>query len=140
MVPNIRKADVGEQGGWILCELDGVAGVVDGALDWLRSEGSAWTCSATSSRADGMADGGRGRSRGTIRRGARAANLRLVEPGRARARGLGLLRRRGLAGEGRGPGPREAAVLGDVAGLDLVHLQCHFGKDTLGWARGGCPG
>ncbi len=35
-----------------------------------------------------------------------------------------------------GPG-REAALLGDVTGLDLVHLQCHFGKDTLGWARAG---
>lgn len=41
-----------------------------------------------------------------------------------------------LAGE-RGPRAREAAVLGDVTGLDLVHLQCHFGKDTLGWARAG---
>jgi SAM-dependent methyltransferase len=39
--------------------------------------------------------------------------------------------------EGRGPKPREVAVLGDVSGLDLVHLQCHFGKDTLGWARAG---
>jgi SAM-dependent methyltransferase len=25
--------------------------------------------------------------------------------------------------------------LGDVAGKDLLHLQCHFGLDTLGWAR-----
>jgi 2-polyprenyl-3-methyl-5-hydroxy-6-metoxy-1,4-benzoquinol methylase len=24
---------------------------------------------------------------------------------------------------------------GSVAGLDLVHLQCHIGDDTLGWAR-----
>ena len=39
VVPNIRKADVGEQGGWILCELDGDGGVVDEALAWLRSEG-----------------------------------------------------------------------------------------------------
>jgi len=38
---------------------------------------------------------------------------------------------------GRGPRTREAAVLGDVEGLALVHLQCHFGKDTLGWARAG---
>ena len=29
----------------------------------------------------------------------------------------------------------EVAEAGDVAGLDLVHLQCHFGMDTLGWAR-----
>ena len=41
-----------------------------------------------------------------------------------------------LAGE-RGPRSREAAILGDVTGLDLVHLQCHFGKDTLAWARAG---
>ncbi len=39
VVPNIRKADVGDDGGWILCELDGDAGVVDEALDWLRAEG-----------------------------------------------------------------------------------------------------
>jgi SAM-dependent methyltransferase len=39
--------------------------------------------------------------------------------------------------EGLGPKPREVAVLGDVSGLDLVHLQCHFGKDTLSWARAG---
>ncbi len=26
-------------------------------------------------------------------------------------------------------------VLGDVAGKRLLHLQCHFGKDTLSWAR-----
>jgi SAM-dependent methyltransferase len=29
----------------------------------------------------------------------------------------------------------EIKDLGDVAGKDLVHLQCHFGKDTLSWAR-----
>jgi ABC-type methionine transport system ATPase subunit len=39
VVPNIRKADVGEQGGWIVCELDGDGGVVDEALEWLRAEG-----------------------------------------------------------------------------------------------------
>jgi SAM-dependent methyltransferase len=27
--------------------------------------------------------------------------------------------------------------VGDVAGLDLLHLQCHFGADTLSWARRG---
>jgi SAM-dependent methyltransferase len=43
----------------------------------------------------------------------------------------------GWLAEGRGPKPREAAVLGDVSGRDLVHLQCHFGKDTLAWARAG---
>src|ERR1700704_956473 len=34
-----------------------------------------------------------------------------------------------------GPRPRELEVLGDVSGMDLVHLQCHFGLDTLAWAR-----
>ena len=43
----------------------------------------------------------------------------------------------GWLAEGRGPKAREVAVLGDVAGLDLIHLQCHFGKDTLSWARAG---
>jgi SAM-dependent methyltransferase len=33
--------------------------------------------------------------------------------------------------------PFEDDELGPVAGLDLVHLQCHFGLDTLGWARRG---
>jgi SAM-dependent methyltransferase len=36
-----------------------------------------------------------------------------------------------------GPRPREVEALGDVAGLDLVHLQCHFGLDTLAWADAG---
>ncbi|MBV9412597.1 MAG: DUF1932 domain-containing protein [Acidimicrobiia bacterium] len=36
-----------------------------------------------------------------------------------------------------GPRPWEQAALGDVAGLRLVHLQCHFGLDTLAWARAG---
>ncbi|WP_396451342.1 class I SAM-dependent methyltransferase [Actinomadura sp.] len=31
----------------------------------------------------------------------------------------------------------ELAEVGDVAGLQLVHLQCHFGLDTLSWARRG---
>ena len=31
----------------------------------------------------------------------------------------------------------ELAELGDVSGKDLLHLQCHFGKDTLSWARRG---
>ncbi|MFD3330504.1 class I SAM-dependent methyltransferase [Streptomyces sp. NPDC058701] len=29
----------------------------------------------------------------------------------------------------------EREVAGDVAGLDLLHLHCHFGMDTLSWAR-----
>ena len=31
----------------------------------------------------------------------------------------------------RGPRPREVEALGDVTGLRLLHLQCHFGLDTL---------
>src|SRR5262245_9059221 len=31
--------------------------------------------------------------------------------------------------------PFEAAELGPVAGKELLHLQCHFGQDTLSWAR-----
>ena len=29
----------------------------------------------------------------------------------------------------------EVEEIGDVAGKDLLHLQCHFGIDTLSWAR-----
>jgi SAM-dependent methyltransferase len=31
--------------------------------------------------------------------------------------------------------PFELAEMGDVQGLTLVHPQCHFGLDTLSWAR-----
>jgi SAM-dependent methyltransferase len=31
--------------------------------------------------------------------------------------------------------PFEVEELGDVRGRSLVHLQCHFGLDTLSWAR-----
>ncbi len=33
--------------------------------------------------------------------------------------------------------PFEVAEVGDVAGLSLLHLQCHIGLDTLSWARRG---
>jgi SAM-dependent methyltransferase len=33
--------------------------------------------------------------------------------------------------------PFERSELGPVAGLTLVHAQCHFGLDTLSWAREG---
>jgi len=29
----------------------------------------------------------------------------------------------------------EIEEVGDVAGKDLLHLQCHFGIDTLSWGR-----
>ncbi|UCB52608.1 MAG: class I SAM-dependent methyltransferase, partial [Candidatus Zixiibacteriota bacterium] len=31
--------------------------------------------------------------------------------------------------------PLEREELGDVSGKTLLHLQCHFGLDTLSWAR-----
>jgi SAM-dependent methyltransferase len=31
--------------------------------------------------------------------------------------------------------PYEIEEVGDVRGQDLLHLQCHFGLDTLSWAR-----
>lgn len=36
-----------------------------------------------------------------------------------------------------GPQQREIEALGNVEGKTLVHLQCHFGMDTLRWARAG---
>ncbi|MBN1423312.1 class I SAM-dependent methyltransferase [Candidatus Fermentibacteria bacterium] len=33
--------------------------------------------------------------------------------------------------------PLEVEELGDVTGKSLLHLQCHFGLDTLSWARRG---
>jgi 2-polyprenyl-3-methyl-5-hydroxy-6-metoxy-1,4-benzoquinol methylase len=33
--------------------------------------------------------------------------------------------------------PLLVGEVGDVAGKDLLHLQCHFGLDTLSWARRG---
>jgi 2-polyprenyl-3-methyl-5-hydroxy-6-metoxy-1,4-benzoquinol methylase len=33
--------------------------------------------------------------------------------------------------------PFEVEEVGDVAGLTLLHAQCHFGLDTLSWARRG---
>ena len=37
--PNIRRADVEEHRGWIVCELEGEAPQVEAAIDWLRQEG-----------------------------------------------------------------------------------------------------
>jgi ABC-type methionine transport system ATPase subunit len=39
VVPNIRRADVGETDGWIICELDGDGATIDRAVAWLRGEG-----------------------------------------------------------------------------------------------------
>jgi len=37
--PNIRRANVDEREGWIVCELGGEPADIDEALDWLRHEG-----------------------------------------------------------------------------------------------------
>ena len=37
--PNIRRADVEDHRGWIVCELDGDAVRVESAVEWLRQEG-----------------------------------------------------------------------------------------------------
>ncbi len=37
--PNIRRADVEEHRGWIVCEVEGEAARVEAALDWVRGEG-----------------------------------------------------------------------------------------------------
>ena len=37
--PNIRRADVEEQRGWFVCEVEGEAAQVEAALDWVRGEG-----------------------------------------------------------------------------------------------------
>jgi L-aspartate semialdehyde sulfurtransferase ferredoxin len=39
--PNIRRADVEEHRGWIICELDGDASQLESAVEWLRQEGIA---------------------------------------------------------------------------------------------------
>jgi SAM-dependent methyltransferase len=39
--------------------------------------------------------------------------------------------------ERRGPRDRELEVLGEVSDLDVLHLQCHFGLDTLAFANAG---
>jgi L-aspartate semialdehyde sulfurtransferase ferredoxin len=39
--PDIRRADVEEHRGWIVCLIDGDAEKIDAALEWLRGEGIA---------------------------------------------------------------------------------------------------
>ena len=41
------------------------------------------------------------------------------------------------AGRGRDLDPIARAGPGDVRGKSLLHLQCHFGMDTIRWARHG---
>ena len=37
--PNIRRANVDDHEGWIVCEIAGEANDIDNALQWLRTEG-----------------------------------------------------------------------------------------------------
>jgi L-aspartate semialdehyde sulfurtransferase ferredoxin len=37
--PNIRRANVDDREGWIVCEITGDPTKLDQALDWLRSQG-----------------------------------------------------------------------------------------------------
>ena len=37
--PSIRRANVEDHKGWIVCEIDGDAPQLDAALEWLRQEG-----------------------------------------------------------------------------------------------------
>ena len=37
--PNIRRANVEEHQGWIVCELVGPAAQIEAAVEWLRGEG-----------------------------------------------------------------------------------------------------
>ncbi len=39
VLPNIRRADVSEDVGWIVCELDGEAGQVAAAIAWMEELG-----------------------------------------------------------------------------------------------------
>jgi ABC-type methionine transport system ATPase subunit len=39
VVPNIRRANVDESEGWIVCELAGEPAAVEAALVWLRDQG-----------------------------------------------------------------------------------------------------
>jgi hypothetical protein len=39
VTPDIRRADISESVGWIVCEIDGDPGKVDEALAWLRTNG-----------------------------------------------------------------------------------------------------
>ena len=39
VLPNIRRANVEEHVGWIICELDGEPAVIERAIAWLREVG-----------------------------------------------------------------------------------------------------
>jgi ABC-type methionine transport system ATPase subunit len=37
--PDIRRADLTDSAGWIICEIDGEPNQIEAAIDWLRGEG-----------------------------------------------------------------------------------------------------
>lgn len=39
VLPNIRRANVEDHMGWIVCELDGASGAVEQAIQWLTEQG-----------------------------------------------------------------------------------------------------
>ena len=39
VIPDIRRADISDSVGWIICELDGDAAQIEAAVAWLRTEG-----------------------------------------------------------------------------------------------------
>lgn len=39
VVPNIRRANVDETEGWIVCELAGAGPAIESAIEWLRLQG-----------------------------------------------------------------------------------------------------
>ncbi len=43
IVTNIRRADVGEDVGWVVLELDGEEQEIKRGLKWVRSTGLGWT-------------------------------------------------------------------------------------------------
>ena len=39
MIADIRRAEIEETGGWLICELEGESDRIEAAYAWLRSEG-----------------------------------------------------------------------------------------------------
>ncbi len=39
VIPDIRRAEITNSIGWIICELDGESDQIDTAIEWLKAEG-----------------------------------------------------------------------------------------------------
>jgi len=39
VIPDIRRAEITNSIGWIICELDGESDQIDAAIEWLKAEG-----------------------------------------------------------------------------------------------------